>query len=52
MSNAADMNVRINAATLEDKAQAQRYVEERRSIQVQPCYASIRFWPKWKSARR
>jgi glutamate formiminotransferase/formiminotetrahydrofolate cyclodeaminase len=33
--DAAGMNVRINAATLEDKAQAQRYVEEWRSIQAQ-----------------
>jgi formiminotetrahydrofolate cyclodeaminase len=33
--DAAGMNVRINAATLEDKAQAQRYVNEWQSIQVQ-----------------
>jgi glutamate formiminotransferase/formiminotetrahydrofolate cyclodeaminase len=33
--DAAGMNVRINAATLDDKAQAQRYVEEWKSIQAQ-----------------
>jgi glutamate formiminotransferase/formiminotetrahydrofolate cyclodeaminase len=33
--DAAGMNVRINAATLEDKAQAQRYVEEWKNIQSQ-----------------
>ncbi|HTP11756.1 MAG TPA: glutamate formimidoyltransferase [Anaerolineae bacterium] len=33
--DAAGMNVRINAATLEDKAQAQRYVEEWKNIQAQ-----------------
>jgi formiminotetrahydrofolate cyclodeaminase len=33
--DAAGMNVRINAATLDDKAQAQRYVDEWRSIQAQ-----------------
>ena len=29
------MNVRINAATLDDKNQAQRYVEEWKNIQAQ-----------------
>ncbi len=33
--DAAGMNVRINAATLDDQGQAQRYVEEWRSIQAQ-----------------
>jgi glutamate formiminotransferase/formiminotetrahydrofolate cyclodeaminase len=33
--DAAGMNVRINAATLDDKAQAQRYVEEWKNIQAQ-----------------
>ncbi len=33
--DAAGMNVRINAATLEDKSQAQRYVEEWKNIQAQ-----------------
>jgi glutamate formiminotransferase/formiminotetrahydrofolate cyclodeaminase len=33
--DAAGMNVRINAAILEDKAQAQRYVEEWKNIQAQ-----------------
>jgi formiminotetrahydrofolate cyclodeaminase len=33
--DAAGMNVRINAATLEDKAQAQRYVDELKNIQAQ-----------------
>ena len=33
--DAAGMNVRINAATLDDKAQAQRYVQEWKSIQAQ-----------------
>ena len=32
---AAGMNVRINAATLDDKGQAQRYVEEWKNIQAQ-----------------
>jgi glutamate formiminotransferase/formiminotetrahydrofolate cyclodeaminase len=32
---AAGMNVRINAATLEDKAQAQRFVQEWKNIQAQ-----------------
>lgn len=33
--DAAGMNIRINAATLDDKAQAQRYVEEWKNIQAQ-----------------
>ena len=33
--DAAGMNVRINAVTLEDKNQAQRYVEEWKNIQAQ-----------------
>ncbi|CAG0931755.1 glutamate formiminotransferase / formiminotetrahydrofolate cyclodeaminase [Thermoflexales bacterium] len=33
--DAAGMNVRINAATLDDKAQAQRYVDELKNIQAQ-----------------
>jgi glutamate formiminotransferase/formiminotetrahydrofolate cyclodeaminase len=33
--DAAGMNVRINAATLDDKNQAQRYVEEWKNIQAQ-----------------
>ncbi len=33
--DAAGMNVRINAATLDDKTQAQRYVEEWKNIQAQ-----------------
>jgi len=33
--DAAGMNVRINAATLDDKALAQRHVNEWQSIQVQ-----------------
>ncbi len=33
--DAAGMNVRINAATLDDQGQAQRYVEEWRSLQAQ-----------------
>ena len=33
--DAAGMNVRINAATLDDKPQAQRYVDELKNIQTQ-----------------
>ncbi len=33
--DAAGMNVRINAATLDDKSQAQRYVDELKNIQAQ-----------------
>ncbi len=33
--DAAGMNVRINAATLDDKNQAQRYVDELKNIQAQ-----------------